>query len=169
MKTRVQKDVGILVLIDMVEFTPQAVEQGGFKTAKLSRYFEQELRLRALPRRYKFIKSIGDAALLFGKEPMGLIDLMLDLFARKRIAPHLGFEIRLRMVAHHGFFYFVLDEAGRYIDAQGSEAIKAFRIEKRAETWRLLVTDSLFAGVQDLLEPNLIEHRISNSTSRSRG
>jgi hypothetical protein len=142
-----RKEAGILVLLDMVEFTSQARAHGDAKTAELVYSFEQELRRRADPRGFEFIKPIGDAALLFGTDPEGLIELMLDLFTRDRIPPLHDFAIKLRMIGHHGFFRFVLDEAGHRIDVHGSEAIKEFRIEKLAETWRLVITDALFPGV----------------------
>ena len=84
------KESGILLLIDMVEFTPQSKELGGADTARLTAYFEAELKKRSKPQNFSFIKSIGDAALLFSPErdaPEGLVDLMLDLFTRNPIPP----------------------------------------------------------------------------------
>ena len=136
MSPTIRKEAGILVLIDMVDFSPQVVAHGGHKTAELAHYFEVELRRRAEPRGYQFIKSIGDAALLFGgvETTEGLVELMLDLLTRNPIPPQHGFQIRLRMVGHQGYFHFILDDQGRRIDVHGSGAIKEFRLEKRAET-----------------------------------
>lgn len=127
-------EAGILVLLDMVEYTPQVKALGDEKAAQLASYFKNELIRRADPRGFEHFKALGDAALLFGKgdeSPHELIELMLDLFTRDPIKPFLGFQIRLRMIAHHGFFEWEFDESGRRIDVHGSEAIKEFRIEKR--------------------------------------
>jgi NACHT domain len=155
-------EAGILVLLDMVEYTPQVKALGDEKAAQLGRYFKDEVVRRASPRGFEHFKALGDAALLFGKgddAPCGLIELMLDLFTREPIQPHLGFKIRLRMIAHSGYFVLEFNAEGRRIDVHGCEAIKEFRIEKLAATGQLLVTDPLFVGLQQHLEPNGIEHR----------
>ncbi|HLP61224.1 MAG TPA: hypothetical protein VK186_20445, partial [Candidatus Deferrimicrobium sp.] len=71
---------GILALIDIVNFTAQSNNLGDDYTRQYTAYFQEKI--TSIARKYKFqvIKFLGDAALIFGKEPEDLLEIMLDLY-----------------------------------------------------------------------------------------
>ncbi|HLP47616.1 MAG TPA: hypothetical protein VK469_16840, partial [Candidatus Kapabacteria bacterium] len=75
---------GILALIDVVNFTGQAEKLGQEYTGKFTHYFQEKL--KTMVERYGFyaVKNLGDAVLIFGTEPQGIIDIMKDLFERDK-------------------------------------------------------------------------------------
>ncbi len=71
---------GILALIDVVNFTGQAANLGDKYTAQYTDYFQEKLRTIVEKRGFHVVKYLGDAVLIFGTEPGGIIDIMKDLF-----------------------------------------------------------------------------------------
>ena len=141
----------ILVLLDVVEYTPQARRFGATRTAMFDQYLKDQLTERANRCGFHYIKAIGDAALLWGLETEGLVRLICSLFIGNPIREHLGFQVRLRMLAHKDFFAFSKDDAGCVEDVAGHEAILLFRLEKQAHLNRIIVTPHLFNGLRDEL------------------
>ncbi len=141
----------ILVLLDVVGYTPQSRAAGGVATREFDRHFTDELRQRAEPHGFHFIKPIGDAALLWGESPRGLVGLIQTLFKDDPIPPHAGIMPRLRMLAHKDYFVFTHDADGSVTDVHGLEGIVLFRLEKAAHINRVIVTPHLFHGVRPLL------------------
>ena len=142
----------ILVLLDVVDYTPQAREQGGQKTKAFDQYIAEEMKTRATLHGFHFIKSIGDAALLWGESPHGLVAFILDLFRDHPILPKDGFTPGFRMLAHKDYFQFSRNEQGVVVEVHGMEAILLFRLEKTAYLNRIIVTNHLFGGIRPFLE-----------------
>lgn len=107
--TAKKKIDAILVLLDVVEYTPQARRLGATSTFEFDQYLKDQLTKRAEKCGFHFIKSIGDAALLWGRETDGLVSLIRDLFIDDPIREHKGFQVRLRMLAHEDVFVFQMD------------------------------------------------------------
>ena len=147
----------ILALLDVVGYTPQAREGGGQKTEAFDQYITEEIKKRVQSYGFSFIKSIGDAVLLWGEGPENLVELILDIFKENPIQPNDGFIPRFRMLAHKDYFQFSRNEQGQVVDVHGLEAILLFRLEKTAHLNRVIVTDHLFSGMRHLLEPAGIE------------
>ncbi|MCX6583292.1 MAG: NACHT domain-containing protein [Candidatus Aminicenantes bacterium] len=147
---------GILAMVDIVNFTGQATKLGKKYTAKYTDYFQEKVTGISMKYGFQVIKSIGDAALLFGYDVEGLLDIMLDLFHRDKPEDKYGFISRFRMVAHSGFFQFKI-ENGRPVDLVCPEGIILFRLEKQAQTWELVVTPSLYEGIKSLLTEKRLE------------
>ncbi len=158
----IRNEHGIIVLIDLVEFTPQSREHGADETARFGSYFVKEISKRCHPYHLALLKRIGDAVLLFGRtgiaSPEDLINFMLDVFVNNKIPGKYGFRIKLRMVAHEGHISVTYDDHGNPHDIDGAEAIVLFRVEKEAKTNQLLVTDPLFQGLNPVLHNKNVEH-----------
>ncbi|HLP58533.1 MAG TPA: hypothetical protein VK186_06885, partial [Candidatus Deferrimicrobium sp.] len=133
---------GILALVDIVNFTGQANQLGEQNTAQYSAYFQEKIKTISERHRFHTVKSIGDAALLFGVSPEGILDIMVDLFHTDKPENKFGFISRFRMVAHSGFFQFET-EGDKLVDLVSPEGIKVFRMEKFAQSWELVVTQNL--------------------------
>ncbi|MCU0289897.1 MAG: hypothetical protein MUF15_26340 [Acidobacteria bacterium] len=147
---------GILALVDIVNFTGQATKLSDKYTAQYIDYFQA--RMTAISGKYGFtiVKSMGDAVLFFGTSPEGILNIMVDLFHTDKPEDKFGFISRFRMVAHSGFFQF--EAAGdKLIDLISPEGIKVFRMEKFAQSWELVVTQSLYQGIKPLLTKKNIE------------
>jgi transcriptional regulator with XRE-family HTH domain len=72
----------ILILLDVVGYTPQARRVGGEATRQFDEYLEGEITRRASPHRVRWIKPIGDAALLWCERPVDLLEFVRDLLVR---------------------------------------------------------------------------------------
>ncbi len=156
-KDEVVQDLGILVFIDIVDFTPQSLEAGDLKTSKLVNYYYDEITKAAKSCSFEFIKSIGDAVILFGKQPREFLKLVSMIFVDQCVEDKYGFELRLRMVANAGFYHFTIDKRGTK-DPVGSETIKLFRLEKLAQTWEVVVLPELFVGLRTYLDDFKIKY-----------
>lgn len=151
---------GILVLVDIVNFTGQATKLGNKYTALYTEYFQQKVTGISGKYEFRVIKSIGDAVLLFGADVEGLLDIMLDLFQRDKLEDNYGFISRFRMVAHSGFFQFKM-ENNQLVDLVSPQGIMVFRLEKEVEKWELAVTPALYDGVKSFLTQKQLEaHRM---------
>jgi hypothetical protein len=149
---------GILALIDIVDYTPQAKRSGDANTAQYTAYFQAKVTEMAERRKYEIVKSMGDALLLFGAGVEDLLELMKDLFDRDKPEDRFGFTSKFRMVAHSGFFQFKM-EAGKPADLVSADGIKVFRMEKHANAWQLVVTHTLYRGIKGLLPDKNIKAR----------
>jgi hypothetical protein len=147
---------GILALVDIVNFTGQSNKLGEKFTAQYTAYFQKKIKGMVEKHRFQVIKFLGDAALVFGKEPDNLLGIMLDLFERDKPEDKFGFVSRYRMVAHSGYFQFEIKD-GEPVDLVSPEGIKVFRMEKHARTWELVVTQPLYQGLKARLTQKHIE------------
>ncbi|MCX6902769.1 MAG: hypothetical protein NTW03_04705, partial [Verrucomicrobia bacterium] len=148
------------MLLDVVGYTPQSRATGAQGTREFDLHFAEVIKQRAEPHGFHFIKTIGDAALLWGTAPAGLVQLILELFGNP-IAPKGGITPSLRMLAHKDYFVFSCDPTdGRVSDVHGLEGITLFRLEKKAHLNRVVVTSHLFHGLRPLCERHLIGHQL---------
>lgn len=147
---------GILVLIDIVNFTKQAQDLGDNNTAQYSQYFQEEIKRITEKNGFRVIKFLGDAALIFGKDPEKLLEIMLDMFDRDKPEDKFGFLSRFRIVGHSGFFQFKMKNR-QPTDLVSAEGIKVFRMEKYAGAGELMVNRDLYQGVKSLLTTRNIE------------
>jgi len=60
-----QSKIGILFLADIVDYTAQSHKFGTDKTAQFNEQFEQKVRDLTKTHKGDFIKTIGDAVLIF--------------------------------------------------------------------------------------------------------
>ncbi|NIR04996.1 MAG: hypothetical protein GTN82_06185, partial [Candidatus Aminicenantes bacterium] len=111
-----------------------------------------------------FIKSIGDAFLLFiDGIDIPKMDLFLDFAAELRNKSIQGifdfddFTADFRCVAHFGNFQFKLENE-KIIDVQSVEGIKVFRIEKEADRYEVVITGQLFELIKMTLGEKKINH-----------
>jgi|GEM_PF-1321689 len=147
---------GILALVDIVNFSTQANKLGETFTAQYTDYFQEKIKSIGEKYRFQVVRSLGDAVVLFGTEPGGILDIMLDLFHRDKPEDKFGFVSKFRMVAHSGFFQFKM-ENNKPIDLVSPEGIKIFRMEKHARSWELVVTHALFQGIRPLVTQKHME------------
>jgi hypothetical protein len=140
-----------LILLDLVNFTPQAAKAGDVKTQEFNRYIEAEIRTRAKKRSLRYIKSIGDAHLLSSEKSNTLVAFILDLFHDDRIADAHSFTVAFRLLADRDVFCFRKDGGGTVTDVEGSSQILLFRLEKLAQRDRALVTPRVFKAIQHQL------------------
>jgi WD40 repeat protein/GTPase SAR1 family protein len=147
---------GILSLIDIVNFTPQAKKLGVKNTLQYTDYFQEKVRTIAETYNFQVIKSMEDAVLLFGTDVESTLEIILDFFDRDKLEDRYGFVSRFRMVAHSGFFQFRM-ENGKPVDLVDADGIKIFRLGKHAKAWELVVTQSLYQGFKSLLTRKSIE------------
>jgi WD40 repeat protein len=151
---------GILALVDVVNFTSQADKLGDSYTARYTKYFQRKIKTIVKKYNFRVVKAFGDAVLIFGPKPEDLLEIMLDLFERVKPKDLYGFISRFRMVAHSGYFQFRI-KYRRPVDLVSPEGIKVFRMEKHAGTWELMVTHTLFQGLNHLLNRYRMEaHRM---------
>jgi class 3 adenylate cyclase len=122
---------GILALVDVVNFTPQADKLGEKYTAQYTAYFQEKIKTIVTKYKFRVVKDLGDAVLVFGISPEGLLEIMLDLFERDKPNDNFGFISRFRLVAHSGYFQFRI-KYRRPVDLVSPEGIKVFRLEKHA-------------------------------------
>ncbi len=151
-------EYGILVLVDIVNFTGQTNALGCNASNRFFQAFKNKALEITAPHDYKHIKDLGDAILFFGKDQQGFVEILLDFFVRNRLEEERreGFECKLRMVAHAGFFTLIKDEK-EIKDVAGSNTIQTFRMEKMAGAQEIVISPELFRGTQPLLEGNSIQ------------
>ncbi|MCX6581182.1 MAG: NACHT domain-containing protein [Candidatus Aminicenantes bacterium] len=147
---------GILALIDIVNYTSQSDKLGDEYTRQYMAYFQEKITSIARKYRFQVIKFMGDAALVFGKEPGLLLEIMLDLYERDKPEDRFGFISKFRMVAHSGYFQFQMT-GKQPSDLVSPEGIKVFRMEKYAGPRQLMVTRELYQGIKPLLTAKNIE------------
>lgn len=140
-------------------YTTQSNKLGAEKTTRFNEQFEQKLRELTKTHKGDFIKTIGDAVLIFFADPGNFLDFAgeLRLLSKQRKLDMNDFFADLRIVAHFGNFSFnIIDEI--MADLIGPEGIKVFRIEKHAKKHEVVVTEFL----HDILENTLTEKYISS-------
>ncbi|HLP59145.1 MAG TPA: hypothetical protein VK186_09955, partial [Candidatus Deferrimicrobium sp.] len=154
--TKLETKQGILALIDVVNFTGQADKLGQEFTGKFTDYFQEKIKSMVARHGFHAVKNLGDAVLIFGTEPQGIIDIMKDLFERDKPEDKHGFKSRFRMVGHSSYFQFQMD-GDTPVDLVCPEGIKVFRMEKHALAWELVVTHELYLGIKALLNGENID------------
>ncbi|MBF0320970.1 MAG: hypothetical protein HQL01_14320 [Nitrospirae bacterium] len=151
-ENNIKKERGIFAIIDIVDFTPQHNRLGDVKAQKFTSKFYAEITEKIKPFNFELIKTALDAVFIFGQDPEDFLKFIIDLYTDNPIKGSEGFDLKLRTVANTGMFTFVVDSKGKRTDIVSKEATIAFRIEKKARTWEVLVTENLFTEVQDYLE-----------------
>jgi WD40 repeat protein/class 3 adenylate cyclase len=145
-----RQEQGILALVDVVHFTNQANRLGNKLTSRFLDYFHSEIKRIVEKFNFQVIGTAGDACVLFGKEPQDFLEMMIALFRRNAVADRYGFSVKLRLVGNSSYYHFKI-ENGRRVKFAGSESIRVFRMEKAAQANEVIVTASLFRGVQKFL------------------
>ena len=59
---------GILALVDIVNYTPQAQKMGDDYAAQYCDYFQQKIKTYSAAHGFRLIETLGDAVLLFGTD-----------------------------------------------------------------------------------------------------
>ena len=149
---------GFLALVDIVDFTRQSIKMGDTNSASYIEYFKEKITTIATKCQYNVVKSLGDAMLLFGQEPAGIIAIMKDLYRDDKPDSRYGFDARFRMVAHTGYFQLEMQE-GKPKDLISAEGIKVFRLEKLASAGEMVITRELLQVFKtfSLLDKNHID------------
>ena len=152
---------GILMLIDVVDYTAQSVKRGTRTTQNFTKHFEKAMRSLAKTYNAYFIRIIGDAVLLFFESTIGFREQFLDFTTQLHIDSSRGvldkfnFKCKLRTISHFGTFHFE-SSVKRLKDFIGPQGIQIFRIEKLAGDQGVFLADS----VLNLLESTLNERNI---------
>jgi WD40 repeat protein/class 3 adenylate cyclase len=154
----VTRQKGVLLLADIVDFTPQADQQGPGKTRQFEQAFEAALKTMAPKYKGDYIKRSGDAVLLFFADETDALDFALRLreASRQRELDCGEFACNLRIVAHFGKFDFQYSQ-GFLTDVTGADAIVVFRMEKRAKKHEILVTQFLLQLIDGELKDKGIQ------------
>ncbi|UCH93264.1 MAG: hypothetical protein JSV88_23705 [Candidatus Aminicenantes bacterium] len=102
------KQKGVLLLADIVDFTPQAEQLGSGPTRDFLQAFESNIKTTAEKYKGDYIKRSGDAVLLFFAEETDALDFSLRMreASRQRELDCKEFVCSLRIVAHFGKFAF---------------------------------------------------------------
>lgn len=152
---------GILLLVDVVDYTAQSVKRGTRTTRNFTKHFEKTMRRLAKLYNAYFIKTIGDAVLLFFESNTGFREQFLDFTTQlhtdstRETLDKFDFKCKLRIVSYFGTFHFE-GTAKRLKELIGPAGIQVFRIEKLAGDQGVFVADS----VLNLLESSLNERNI---------
>ena len=101
----------ILILLDVVGYTPQARKAGGAEVREFDAYLKNEI-IRRAGDDVHWIKPIGDAALLWCERPTSLLRFVLALLSTDPIPPREHFKPGLRVLAHKEYFTFSSDANG---------------------------------------------------------
>ncbi|HLP45518.1 MAG TPA: hypothetical protein VK469_06215, partial [Candidatus Kapabacteria bacterium] len=137
---------GILALVDMVNFTNQAAQTG-----ETQAHFQEKVKSITGKYGFKVVKSLGDgdALLVFGTDPEGFLDIVLDLFHYQEQGDLTGFKPKFRLVAHSGFFQFQVED-GNPVNLANPMDINPFRKNKTIQSWELAITHPLYQGLKFL-------------------
>ena len=144
---------GVLLLVDVVNYTTQSNQLGAEKTAQFNKNLEEKVRVITAEYNGEFIKTIGDGLLLFFKEEEDFLDFAARL---KELSSYrqldLGeFFADLRMAAHMGKFSFEFFQK-KIADLIGPGGIKVFRIEKYAHKHDVVITGTVLDFLEDSLK-----------------
>lgn len=164
MNSHYESKIGILILVDIVNFTQQASKYGDVKLKGLFNKIETHINDISGKMGINSIKSIGDAFLLF-VEGINIpkMNMFLDFVSELRnksiqgIFDYEDFITDLRCVAHFGNFQFKVENE-KIIDLQSAEGIIVFRIEKEADRYEVVITGQLFDLIKMTLEEKNIAH-----------
>ena len=129
---------------------------GEKNTAQYTRYFQEKISAVIKRHGFQVIKFPEDAALIFGKEPENLLEIMLDLFQREKPKGKFGIIAGFRIAAHSGYFQFQVKNH-QPLDLVNEEGLNIFSIEKYAGPGELMVTRELYQGIKTLLTPRNME------------
>lgn len=149
---------GVLLLVDVVNYTTQSNQLGTEITVQFNKNLEKEIKRLTEEYNGEFIKTIGDALLLFFENE----DKFLDFVSRLRdLSRHrqldLGeFFADLRMAAHMGRFSFEFFEE-KISDLIGPGGITVFRIEKYANKHDVVITGTVLDFLDDSLKQKNID------------
>jgi WD40 repeat protein/class 3 adenylate cyclase/GTPase SAR1 family protein len=158
-----ESKIGILTLVDIANLTEQANQLGDIKLKGFSEKIERQIRDIAGEMGLHFIKSIGDAFLLFFEAADSpTMCKFLDFVSQLRHKSIDGcfdfddFVADLRCVAHFGNFQFKM-EGEDIVDLQSAEGIKVFRMEKEADKYEVIITEHLYNLVKNILDEQNID------------
>ncbi|WP_157072863.1 NACHT domain-containing protein, partial [Candidatus Magnetominusculus xianensis] len=169
MSGKIVRDWGIFAIIDIVDFTPQHYVLGDTKIHEVRNTFYSAIKKKVIPFKFELIKTALDAVFIFGKDPEDFLNFIIDLYTTNPIKISGRFDLKLRTVANSGMFTFEVDASDKKIDIVSKEATKTFRIEKKAKTWELLVTDTLFTALQDYLDKLKYTHTLERWNEALKG
>lgn len=158
---------GILMLIDVVNYTAQSVKRGTDPTQDFTKHFVKTIRRLAKHYNAYFIRIIGDAVLLFFESKTGFREQFLDFTTQLHTASRSGaldkfnFKCKLRMISHFGTFHFE-GTVKRIRDFIGPEGIQIFRIEKLTGDQGVFIADSVLNILKSSLNKRFIHpHEVS--------
>lgn len=148
--------MGILLLIDVVNYTPQSVEHRTKDTKRFNEHLENVIISMAENYNAFFIKRMGDSLLLFFESREGFSEKFIDFVTELRTASKEGmldkfkFICTFRMVSHFGVFNFNISD-NHIIDFTPPEGIQIFRMEKFAKQYEVFISDYVMNILGDIL------------------
>jgi WD40 repeat protein/class 3 adenylate cyclase len=144
---------GVLLLVDVVDFTSQANQLGTEKTTQFKQNLEKKIKKITAAYNGEFIKTIGDGLLIFFTDEEKFLEFACHLrnLSRYRQLDHGEFFGDLRMVAHMKNFSFEFFR-DKIKDLNGPGGITLFRIEKYAHKHELVITGTALDFLDDLLK-----------------
>jgi WD40 repeat protein/class 3 adenylate cyclase/GTPase SAR1 family protein len=144
-----ERATGVILLVDIVNYSAQAGRAGDEKSELFLKSFVKEVKEIVMRYEGTFIKSDGDAVIIFINDILKFLELVQELRRRskKNDFNYYGIRGEIRIVAHYGRFRLDLSKEGQY-DIIGAEVIKVFRIEKIAGKHQVVITAILFDMVK---------------------
>lgn len=152
-----ERATGVLLLVDIVNYSAQAGRAGDEKSEGFLKRFVKDVKEVVKRHKGTFIKSDGDAVIIFINDILKFLELVQELRRRSKKNDFDSYGIRgdIRIVAHYGRFRLDLSKEGQY-DIIGAEVIKVFRIEKVAGKHQVVITKMLFDMVKHDLKDSHI-------------
>jgi len=149
---------GILVSIDLVDFSQITEDVGDTKSTNIKDEFFTILKAKFEDENFEFIKDSGDAIFFFGNSPNTLLELFIYFCEQNRNREFSKVKIKYRFAGHSETFNFKM-ENGKKVDLSGSEMNFLCRMEKNAGDFQFVVSPPLYDSLKDLLN-NLPYNRI---------
>ena len=147
-----EQKLGFLLLVDVVNYTPQAVHAGTEADQRFLKAFHQKVTQAVKAHEAQVLTFVGDAALIFVEQMDRVIGLIQDLREKSREGYFDSPEMiaALRFVAHYG--HFQLDMVGpRMENLYTPDGITVFRMEKLAGRYEVLMTNYALHILKDRL------------------
>lgn len=154
-----ERATGILLMLDIINYSVQAERVGDEKSERFLKNFVNKVKEVVKRNKGTFIKSDGDAVIIFINDILPFLDLVEKLRRCSKENDFNSYGIRgaIRIVAHYGRFRLDLSIEGQS-DIMGAEGIKVFRIEKVAGKHQVVITARLFDMVKDDLKDRDIRY-----------
>jgi WD40 repeat protein/class 3 adenylate cyclase/GTPase SAR1 family protein len=159
-----ERETGIILLLDVVNFGIQSGKVGDERTGKFLKKFVKKIKEAIKRHKAAFIKTEGDAVLIFINDIVKFLDLIEEFrqYSKDGFFDSDGILAAIRMVAHYGRFRFSTVENGQP-DVIGAEVIVPFRIEKIAGKHQVVITGRLFDLIKDDLKDRNIRYECIGS------
>jgi len=149
---------GILVSIDLADFSRIAKTIGDIKSTNIKDEFFNILKAKFEDEDFEFIKDSGDAIFFFGNSPDSLLKIIIYFCGQNRNREFDRVKIKYRLAGHSETFNFKM-ENGKKVDLSSTEMNFLCRMEKNAGDYQFVVSPSLYDSLKDLLN-NLPYNRI---------